>query len=403
LAAVTALYLSSLSATAIALPPSTWVALAPLPSGGGAPVFAIAVDPTNDLTVIAGGGKGGIYRSADGGSTWKSVQKTSAGVLAIDYSPFNASMILAGTNGAGAFVSTDGGSRWTPATGLEQRSVRAFGYARILIAAATDRGVYTSADGISWVASGLSTTSIDAIAVAAVNPPVRLVAGGDAGAAAGIPLFESLDGGSTWTQLAPAISGTIITSLAAGPLPPTSGTRPLLIGTNSGLFTSADNGSSASPLSGAQLLPSTDYTQLSFTATHFDRFYVASDGGGGQSGGLWSSYDAGLHFSSLQPPLPSVTALAVSRDEMPILYVATFRASDHTASLWAYHDTGGTPNGPVNFTPAATPARVNGSSASWLDNLRGLLNSQVPYIAIGVLAVLVIGLAVVSHFRSRRR
>lgn len=386
------------------LVPSTWTALTPVPNAGHLPVFAIAVDPTNNQAVIAGTGQGGLYRSADGGARWVSVRPESAAILTIAFSPFNPALVLAGTNGQGALVSTNGGVGWSAVSGLDGRAVRAFGFSRPFVVAGTDQGVYSSADGAAWKASGLTGTSIDAVAVAAVNPPVRLLAGGDAAGGGGIPVFGSVDAGATWVPLAPAVSGTIVTRLAAGALPPNSVVRPLLLGTNSGLFTSSDNGSTFKALSGGQLLPSTDYTQITFTSAHFDRFYVASDGGGSQAGGLWSSDDAGLHFSALDPPLSSVTALAVSSDELPILYVATFRPSDHSPMLWAYRDTGGKPQGPVTTsTPVASSSRTNTPTPAWLDFLRSLSTSQNLYIALGVAALLVLGLAAVSHFRSRRR
>jgi photosystem II stability/assembly factor-like uncharacterized protein len=401
-AVLCSLILASSTATAAALPPSTWVALTTLPGPNQAPVFALAVNPANDQQLIAGNGASGLYRSNDGGTTWKSVHPGAAGILTVAFSPFNPALVLAGTQG-GAFVSTDGGTHWAAATGLENRKVRAFAFARTLVVAGTDHGVYTSDTGAAWSASGLATTSIDAVSVAAVNPPVRLVAGGDGGQGA-IPLYQSLDGGSSWAPMNPAISGTIVTRLASGPLPPTGDVRPLVVGTNAGLFISTDNGKTFTALSGGQRLPSTDYTQIGFTATHFDRFFVASDGGGGESGGLWSTADSGQHFSSLQPPLPSVTALAVSGDEQPILYVATFRASDHAPMLWAFRDTGGTPQGPAtSTTPTATAARTNPPGTSLLDLLRALFSSQIPYVALGVVALLLIVLAVVSQLRSRRR
>jgi hypothetical protein len=397
------LVIASSTATAAGLPPSTWVALATLPGADHDPVFALAVNPVNDQDVIAGNGAGGLYRSVDGGSTWRSIHSGTAGILTIAYSPFNPSLILTGTQGGGALISTDGGVHWNAAAGLESRKVRAFGFARTLIVAGTDHGVYVSESGTTWTQSGLATTSIDAVSVAAVNPPLRLVAGGDSGQA-GVPLYQSLDDGATWAPMNPAISGTIITKLASGPVQPGTNLRPLVVGTNAGLFISADNGKKFTALSGGALLPSTDYTQIAFTTSHFDRFFVASDGGGAESGGVWSTADSGDHFSDLQPPLPSVTALAVSSDEQPVIFVATFRASDHLPQLWAFHDTGGTPQGPTtSATPRVTAARTNPPGTSIGDLLGALASSQAPYIALGITALLLILLAVVSQLRSRRR
>jgi len=391
------------SATAAPLPPSTWVALAQLPGADHSPVFALAVDPANDLNLIGGTGAGGLFRSVDGGTTWKSVHAGGAGFLAIAYSPFAPAFILAGTQGGGALVSTDAGVHWTAAGGLAGRKVRAFAFARSLMVAATDHGVYTSDTGAGWSSSGLETTSIDAVSVAAVNPPVRIVAGGDGGQG-GIPMFQSLDGGGTWAPMNPGISGTIVTRLASGPLPPRGDVRPLVVGTNAGLFISSDNGKTFTALTGGLLLPSTDYTQIGFVFDHFDRFVVASDGGGGASGGLWATADSGQHFSDLQPPLPSVTALGVSTDEQPVLYVATFRASDHLPQLWAFRDTGGTPQGPpTTSAPTVSAGRTNAPGKSILDLLKALASSQAPYVALGVVALLLILLAAISQLRSRRR
>jgi len=403
LAVAPTLLIAAMAASADTLPPSTWVELASLPDPGRVPVFAIAVDPVNDHAVIAGGGQGGLYRSADGGATWTRVQRGSAAVLTIAFSPFNPTLVLAGTRDGGALMSTDGGAKWSSVAGLGGRQVRAFGFARTVIVAGTDHGVYSSDTGAAWTSLGLSTSSIDAIAVAAVNPPVRLIAGGDSGPSGTVPLWTSADAGATWTALKPAISGTIITRIAAGPLPSNGTVRPLVLGTNTGLFISQDNGTTFTSLSSGALLPSTDYTQVGFTAAHSDRFYVTSDGGGGQSGGIWATGDSGQHFSSLRPPLQSVTAIAVSGDEQPILYVATFRPSDHAVFLWSYHDTGGTPQQPVGVTPTPSGARPHNAQPSGFDLFKWLSSAQAPYIALGVIALAVLVLALVSQIRSRRR
>jgi hypothetical protein len=387
------------------LPPSTWVALPALPRQGQSAIFSLGVNPFNNQVVIAGRSDGALMRSADGGSTWKVARSGSAPILTIAFNPNKTGFVLAGLRGAGALASKDGGSSWGTVSGLEGRSVRVFGFGLALIVAGTDHGVYASADGLAWNPSGLANTSIGALAVTAIHDPVRLVAGSDAASTiGGAPIFQSADGGTTWAQLRAAISGKVISSLAAGPLPPASTTRPLVVGTNAGLFTSTDSGATFTPRSGGGLLPSTDYTQIAFVTTHFDRFYAASDGGGSASGGLWRTRDAAHHFTSLSPPMPSVTAMAVSNDETPILYVATFRPADQVAVLWAYLDTGGIPQAvPSTPTPATSGSRTNPpppSGTSWISQL--LLSARTPYIAIGLVALIVILMAVVSHFRGRR-
>ncbi len=287
-ATLAALWVVAVAAAAVhadAVPDSTWVALKSLPHQGRSAVFALAVDPSNDQDVVAGNSEGSLLRSADGGTTWTSVHSGKAVVTSIAFSPYKAGLVLAGTRGSGGLASTDGGVTWSSASGLEGRAVRVFAFALTLIVAGTDRGVYASQDGFAWRQSGLATYSINALAVEAIHIPVRLIAGSDSSTSAGLlPLYQSADAGATWAAFTPAISGTFAVRLAAGPLPPTGNIRPLIVGTNAGLFESANNGASFTPLSGGQLLPSTDYTLVNFITDHFDRFYAGSDGGGSGSG-----------------------------------------------------------------------------------------------------------------------
>jgi photosystem II stability/assembly factor-like uncharacterized protein len=394
---------AAIGAFAQAPPPSTWMALTPLPHQGRSAIFALAVDPINNQVLIAGNSQGSLLRSTDGGAAWASVHSGTAAPTTIAFSPFKPGLVLAGTRGGGALLSGDGGATWSVPGGLDGRAVRGFSFSLTTIAAATDKGVFISDDGSSWSLSGLADMSIDSIAVVAVHVPIRVFAAADGPLSAGnLPMFQSVDGGANWSPSNPAISGTYIVKLAAGPLPPEGNTRPLVVGTNAGLFSSTDNGASFTALSGGDQLPSTDFTQIAFITDHFDRFYVASDGGGSGAGGLWRTNDAGQTFVSLVPPMRSITALAVSNGETPTLYMATFRPSDHVAALWAYHDTGGTPQGPFgSATPVASGSRTASPSAV-SPVLELLASSQAPYIGLGLAALVVVLLAVVAHVRGRR-
>jgi hypothetical protein len=405
LVALPAIAWASGAVFAASLAPSTWVQLPPIAQAGHSAILAIAVNPVNNQVVLAGTADGSLMRSANGGVTWAPVHTGTSGLLTIAYSSVKTGLVLAGTRGSGALVSKDGGATWAAVKGMDGRAVRSFGFALSFVAAGTDHGVYVSPDGITWRQSGLASTSIGDIAVAAIHDPARLIAGSDASSTVGgTPLFQSIDGGLTWAQMHASISGRFVASLVAGPLPPKINIRPIVVGKNAGLFTSGDNGATFTPKSGGGSLPSTDYTQIAFVTTHFDRYYTASDVGGSTSGGLWRSNDGGRHFTSLAPPMPSVTGLAVSNDEAPILYVATFRPSDQSVVLWAYHDTGATPQGPpATVTPSASGPRTSTPAPAPTSNLRDLLlSSRTPYIAIGLVALIVILLAVVSHFRGRR-
>jgi photosystem II stability/assembly factor-like uncharacterized protein len=404
LAALCLVLIAAVGGFAAALPGSTWVALKPLPHQGSSAVFTLAVDPSNDQVLIAGNSQGTLLRSPDGGSTWNPVHTGRFSLTTVAFSPLTAGLVLAGTRGGGALASSDGGTTWKTVTGLESRTVHTFGFSLTVIAAGTDHGVYLSQDGFAWTQSGLAAHNIVALAVAAIHSPVKLIAGSDASAGGSAPMYVSADAGATWSFQTPAVSGTVIVKLAAGGLPPKGLIRPLVAGTNAGLFQSTDNGASFTPLSGGDLLPTVDYTEVTFVTTHYNRFYVASDGGGSGLGGLWRTADAGNTFSFLAPPASSVTALAVSNAENPILYVATFRPSDHVAALWAYHDTGGFPQGPVvTPTPVASGVRASPGAGSDSGILAALRSSQAPYVVLGIAALIVIVLAAVANFRGARR
>ena len=198
----------------------------------------------------------------------------------------------------------------------------------------------------------------------------------------------------------------MVAALAAGAVQ--KDVRPLLMGTNSGAYISIDNGATWSgPLSGNGTLPASDFNQAVFVKDRYDRFYVASDGGGSDRGGLWATTDGGSHFTSLQVPLPEVTALAISNEDQPTLYVATFRPSDHSLWLWSYHDTGAAPKAPLSGAPAAVaapaPARATLSATAggnWaLDLLSG---PEAPYLAVGFAAGIVLLLTLVAYVRRGR-
>src|SRR5205823_10705414 len=109
-------------------------------------------------------------------------------------------------------------------------------------------------------------------------------------------------------------------------------------------------------------------------------------------------------FTSLSPPMVSVSALAVFGDKQPLVYAATFRPIDHAVMLWAYWDAGGAaqqPAGgvpsPARGGPAASPgaAQAGPNDSKWLTAV--VLGPEAPYLALGLAAVVVLVLAVVAY------
>jgi photosystem II stability/assembly factor-like uncharacterized protein len=202
-----------------------------------------AVKENGRLTVYVGSASGGVWKSMNGGTTFKSVfdkqPVQSIGALAID--PTNSKVIWAGTGeawtrnstsiGDGIYKSTDGGDNWTN-LGLKN-SER---ISKILIdpkdpstvyacvpgklwSDSEDRGLYKTSDGgkswnkilagknLSTGCSMISMSSRDSKVIYAALWDFRrkgwtFRSGGDTPtSASGSGLFESADGGATWQEL----------------------------------------------------------------------------------------------------------------------------------------------------------------------------------------------------------
>ncbi len=138
----------------------TWQPMGP----PGGDVRALAVDPSDPLTLYLGTTDGHIFGSHDGGDRWKILgragSRLDAVVTVILVDPRVPTRLYSGTwtrgageEGGGVFQSIDGGQTWQPA-GLQGHAVRALAQApsnpQILVAGTLD-GVYRSADaGKNW-------------------------------------------------------------------------------------------------------------------------------------------------------------------------------------------------------------------------------------------------------------
>jgi hypothetical protein len=390
-------------------PPDTWVPAASLPARGAGTVLALAVDPSDAGRVLAGTTGGAIDLSTDGGASWRRVRSGLAGgVLALAFDPFASGVVLAGT-GNGIWASKDGGVSWSRVTMGGSGPVRAFAFAPDLALAGTDHGVWASRGNGPWFPSGLEGVAVSALAAwGGTGPQPQVLAGGDGGGETALPLYRSADGARTWTPFTGTVGASgVVAALAAGSPVPGQDLPRLLLGTNAGLFASGDGGASWQQLTGGGELPPTDFSAVAFSPRDSQRLYVASDGGGSSEGGLWVSGDGGAHFTSLEPPAASVTALALAAAPTPVLYAATLRPSDQSVQLWSYRDAGGAPGraqrpparagGRHTRPPAPAPATIWARLSAWLGR------PETPYLGLGALAALVVLLALVTYARRERQ
>ena len=172
----------------------SWRALGP---PGVVYVQALAVDPKDPAVVYVGadGHTRGLYKSADGGSSWQRLDALNVDVTAVVLDPEDPSTVYVGTNGGegGVFKSTDGGTTWQPEnSGLRWRVKAHTGkwitptmaiaalaidpvHPATLYAATGPRGVFRSTDaGASWhpFNAGLTDRNVKALALDATGRTV---------------------------------------------------------------------------------------------------------------------------------------------------------------------------------------------------------------------------------------
>lgn len=122
----------------------------------------VSIDPRDSKTILAsmwtfrrtphsfasGGPDGGIYKSSDGGNTWKRVTKGlpagDVGRVALARSPKNPDLIFASVEAkeSGMYISTDGGTTWTKRYTGSAVDIRPFYFSRIVCDRQNDSVLY---------------------------------------------------------------------------------------------------------------------------------------------------------------------------------------------------------------------------------------------------------------------
>jgi photosystem II stability/assembly factor-like uncharacterized protein len=211
-------------------------------------IQSLVIDPNTPTTLYAGTGNSGVFKSMDGGATWQianiGLKNSTIAALAID--PANPTTLYAGTSGGGVFKSVYGGTSWNAAnTGLSQPYVSALAIdpsSSNTIYAGTLEGVSKSTDGgAHWTAASTGLAGIHVVALA-IDPvtPTTIYAGTYSRG-----LFKSTDGGATWNAANNGLTGTDVLAVAIDPERPAT----LYAGTfQLGVFESTDGGASWSTL-----------------------------------------------------------------------------------------------------------------------------------------------------------
>ena len=169
-------------------------------------VLSLAVNPQNPATVYAGT-YNQIFKSTDGGGSWKTVYSSYLAMLQIGcfaFDPQDPATVYAGAYRGVIFKSTDGGDSWSDfpiemgfydvvALAIDPQSPKTV-YAAI---PGTAQGLYKSTDGgTSWSAvnTGLTDTEFHALAIDLHQPSTMY-------ASIYNEVFKSINGGASWSAV----------------------------------------------------------------------------------------------------------------------------------------------------------------------------------------------------------
>ncbi|WP_197539374.1 WD40/YVTN/BNR-like repeat-containing protein [Sorangium cellulosum] len=243
------------------------------PAGAGSPwynigprnvngrVKSLAVHPTNANIVYAGAASGGVWKSTDGGQSWRALwdeQETLViGSIAVAQSAPDT--VYVGTGewtpgyaaagpGEGVYVSTDGGATWARRAAVLARRV-----ARVLVSPTTATTVYVAGDqgferstdsGTSWAT--LRAGQISDAVIDPTNADVIYIAVRNDG------IYKSTDGGGTWNLLGNGPTGASADwlKLALG-TSGAHGTEFVAAKRSGALYTSTDGGATWTALAGS--------------------------------------------------------------------------------------------------------------------------------------------------------
>jgi photosystem II stability/assembly factor-like uncharacterized protein len=340
------LLVACLGAPATSQEAARWTPLGP----NSGTVFALARDPFDRATLLAGTYFGGVYRTGDGGLHWSYVHSplSSLPVFAIAYDPVRRGVVYAGTFESGIFRSDDGGTTWVRRdVGLVDKTVRAL----------------------------------------AVDPADSMVvlAGTESG------VFRTTDGAASWTLAIPAAVGSIVHDvLRPGVVYAATSSRGVLRSEDGGVTWTDDNAN----------LPARHVVKLTFDAQDGGRVYAAAEGRAyrrSAAGGGWTDISGNLPFGSVSEVVaePAGDRLFALTDAG----VLTTHADRSAWSVWAEFERkprliSFDPGSPLILVPlehGGVPATVDGGQ-SWLDATDGMQN-----LFVGAVAVAAVGRETVRY------
>jgi len=332
------------------------------PSHGpeGGPALSLAVAPSAPETVYVGTKGGGVFRSTNGGRSWRTggldlrFPATLQGITSLAVDPRSPNTVYAGVNSRWddgmtysrpVYKTTNGGRTWR-ALGLKGNPVAISPAGPATVYAATggarreSRLVKSTDGGRSWQPAdrGLPSTYLWALAFDPIAPTTVYAAMGPRG------ILESRDGATSWRRVSISSAYKRVTTVTVDPRH----ARTVYAGTDAGVIESVDGGRSWRLLNAAMaghdrdrgygvvwaLLVDPRDPRTVYASTRCAGVFKSTDGGRG-----WRSANVGL-----QPRCPWTYTLALDPRTPQTVYAAdpergVFKSLDGGAH-WRVANTG---------------------------------------------------------------
>lgn len=283
---------------------------------GGGSVFSLAVDPGNDAMVYAVAGPpytgaGTLYKSADGGATWKGLTGPDLEVVAL--APDHPSTVYAG--GLSLRRSENGGRAWSALTlPIDGPVIHALAVAPggVVFVGSRSQLLRSPDGGRTWAVVSRDAVDITAILVDPADPRRVYHASQNT-------LYKSEDGGVHW---APAEDQPVSGAISALALSRSAPDRLYLLAANDARIFRSDDGARSWLNVGE--VPNSGRPALQVDPRSPDRVYAANDLGiyaSADGGHTWREITAGLPRAYGAPP--AVSALAAAPSRPGTLYAGT--------------------------------------------------------------------------------
>ncbi len=250
-------------------------------------VNTLAIHPDDDNIVLAGFSAGGIFKTTDGGVTWRPVfdENLDLSIGDITYDPNNPDIVYAGTgdpnmpaivfNGNGLFRSVDGGETWHY-LGLAQAGI----LSKVVVDPSNSNTIFVSAMG---------------------NPYVR---DGNRG------VYKSTDGGASWQNILFVSNQAGASDLVMNPADPQvlyasfwdrirNNQESIIYGTNARVYKTTDGGANWTQLGGGLPTGVMGRTGLAISRDNPDKVYAVYIDSLSTPGGLYKTENGGTTWTTL--------------------------------------------------------------------------------------------------------